>query len=170
MNNYFITGLPRSRTAWLANFMCSGDSFCFHEGLRGCKTPEDFEAKLNTGHCFTGNSDSGQMFMRTLMSRPDAPVLIVERDIHEVIDSLADIGLYNGDVRLLLVEMSRQMHRIKGMRVKFDEIPGALEDIWTYLVDLPFDKQRAEQLNTLNVQTTDYSGDDFSLGLLLGAA
>jgi hypothetical protein len=30
---FFVTGLPRSRTAWLANLLTNGDSLCFHGGL-----------------------------------------------------------------------------------------------------------------------------------------
>ena len=33
-NIFFITGLPRSRTAWLANWFTYGHTFCFHEACR----------------------------------------------------------------------------------------------------------------------------------------
>jgi hypothetical protein len=33
MSFYIITGLPRSRTAWLATYFTYGESFCFHDEL-----------------------------------------------------------------------------------------------------------------------------------------
>lgn len=61
MNHYFITGLPRSRTAWLANLMTYGPSFCWHDALQygGVFGMRDHLAKPVHGVTHLGNSDSG---------------------------------------------------------------------------------------------------------------
>ena len=43
--NFFVLGLPRSRTAWLANFLTYDGYFCFHEGIDGCRSIDDYKKK-----------------------------------------------------------------------------------------------------------------------------
>ena len=53
---FFITGLPRSRTAWMAAFMTSGNAVCLHE-------PRNWAAMWNhDGAQHVGISDSGLGF------------------------------------------------------------------------------------------------------------
>lgn len=56
---YFIIGLPRSRTAWLANFLTHDNSFCWHEASRYCGSIEELQQKMGeTSAKYVGNSDS----------------------------------------------------------------------------------------------------------------
>lgn len=74
--DYFIVGLPRSRTAWLANFMTYDCSFCFHEGLVEAGSVEGLMdlKKLCPDAFVIGNSDSGLPLFAdaTLKAFPDA--------------------------------------------------------------------------------------------------
>lgn len=61
---FFIAGLPRSRTAWLANWFTSGSSICLHDAWRYVKNAKELHnlleriAKVNP-HCrYIGTSDS----------------------------------------------------------------------------------------------------------------
>jgi len=57
-NKFFITGLPRSRTAWFSAFMTASGYPCLHEGLNGCKSIAEYKQKIkhksdsNTGFIF----------------------------------------------------------------------------------------------------------------------
>jgi len=46
MKHFFIIGLPRSRTAWLANFLTNGDALCHHELMRACNSLDELRAKM----------------------------------------------------------------------------------------------------------------------------
>lgn len=72
--HFLITGLPRSRTAWLAAFMSAGNCVCLHE-------PRNWESVFaSDGPKFVGISDSGLGFqLGRIMQDYDMPVLIVER-------------------------------------------------------------------------------------------
>jgi hypothetical protein len=61
---FFIAGLPRSRTAWLANWFTSDSSICLHDAWRYVKNAKELRnlleriAKVNP-HCkYIGTSDS----------------------------------------------------------------------------------------------------------------
>lgn len=59
-NTFFITGLPRSRTAWLANWFTAGDAFCFHDASKNGWTAASIAGQLNSVQArFVGDSDSG---------------------------------------------------------------------------------------------------------------
>jgi hypothetical protein len=89
---YFITGLPRSRTAWISNLLTSGCSFCWHDaakfgGVAGICSALD-AALLMPGVKVAGNSDSGlAMFSRRLMEiYPLAKWVIVWRDFESALE------------------------------------------------------------------------------------
>lgn len=92
MKTFFITGLPRSRTAWLANFLTHGDvSFCFHDGLR-FGGPEGLlrkmvEARPASG--FVGDSDSALLlFYEQIESLfPLSPWVVIHRPVDEAVRS-----------------------------------------------------------------------------------
>ena len=43
---FFILGLPRSRTAWLAAFLTDGPVHCHHELIRQCANPDEYLVRL----------------------------------------------------------------------------------------------------------------------------
>lgn len=87
---FFITGLPRSRTAWLANLFTWGDSFCYHDILGECGSLSELDSKI--GECssrFVGVSDSSILLVWTHLLRryPTAKWIIVKRDFDQACDS-----------------------------------------------------------------------------------
>ncbi len=90
--NFFILGLPRSRTAWLANWFTQGDSLCMHDGWRwGLDAMKD----ASVGYEHFGNSDSsnGAHVEELLDGFPGCRMLLVERDPEESI--AATIAMLN---------------------------------------------------------------------------
>lgn len=86
MSKFFITGLPRCRSAWFANLLSYGDSFCYHDGWHGCQTQELFRTRLKIpGFNHVGNSDpANAVFWRYLAEEyPTARWVVVMRNVAE---------------------------------------------------------------------------------------
>lgn len=132
----------------MANFLTYDGHYCYHEGLDGCRTTDEYKKKL--GNC--GDSCTGLMYFDIEGMYPNAPKLIIERDIEESINTLRIMFGLN---RKIVCDMKARLDRIKGMRIAFDEINDKLEEIWSHLIGTPYDKQRGEMLKRMNVQVTD---------------
>lgn len=90
MKTFFIVGLPRSRTAWLANLLTYGDCFCFHEAINRVSGTQQLPALFEqAGRTIVGDSDSGVplMFPEIDLLFPDANYLFVHRDFNEALAS-----------------------------------------------------------------------------------
>ena len=158
--NYFVTGLPRSRTAWFAKWLPN----CLHEGIEGCSTHKEFIDKLGD----KGDSDSGLMFFPVDRYFPKSPVVIVERDFDEVINSLSNIGLMNNDAYIFMKVAKNMLDKMDGMRVPFDDLP--LQDIWEYLIGTEFNKREAYDMGKINIQNVNYSPDWVAFRNFIGEA
>ena len=92
---FLITGLPRSRTAWLSVFCSGSGSICYHEPIGGIREISDLEAIYQSDYYkFDGNADSGLgFFLDWILKNIQPRTLIVERDPAEVVESLARLGL-----------------------------------------------------------------------------
>lgn len=64
---FFITGLPRSRSAWLANFFTTQNSFCFHDAMKDGWTANHIGALMTglklSGYEHYGDADSGLLLV-----------------------------------------------------------------------------------------------------------
>jgi hypothetical protein len=81
--NFFIASLPRSGTAWLANYLTYGDMLCLHDGFRELKTPIDMKAVLaDTGFQYTGNCDASNLYFQSAIRDlfPKAKYIYIDRD------------------------------------------------------------------------------------------
>jgi hypothetical protein len=79
MTPFFITGLPRSRTAWLANFFTTDHSFCYHDISRVGSVWAILES---TSSDFVGDSDSGLLtLVDSLLIRFYIIPLIVQQKV-----------------------------------------------------------------------------------------
>jgi hypothetical protein len=88
--HYFITGLPRCRSAWLANLLTWDNSFCYHDGWLGIASVDQFAAMLNeTPADKVGNSDPANVFFwEELAERfPEAKWVVVKRDYETTLAS-----------------------------------------------------------------------------------
>lgn len=88
--NIFITGLPRSRTAWLANAFTWGSVFVEHDALKHLGDVADLPAHFAalaaaTGASTVGTSDSGLLMVwrRVMELFPQARWLHVRRPLEE---------------------------------------------------------------------------------------
>ena len=146
VTNYFVTGLPRSRTAWFAAFLPN----CSHEGLKWLEKRSDFD-KLMTR--YDGLSDSVLMLTDFQQRFPGCKTLIIERPVDEVIESLGVLGFGSED---FVKWCDTRLSAIPGLRVAFNDIDERLPEICHFL-GVPYDEQRAELFCRLNIQTNDLS-------------
>jgi len=93
---FFITGLPRSRTAWLANLFTLGGpcgQHCHHDLLGKVESLVEFRRKMNHGAA-TGDSDSGLIwvFRKLREFYPAARWLLIERDPAASVESIRNMA------------------------------------------------------------------------------
>lgn len=160
--NFFIAGLPRSRTAWLANLFTYKDAYCFHEARRHVKDMYGMrELFASKREGYVGTSDSSLPFyyedIREMM--PTAKLAIVERSPDEVLESL--YGLFEENEQFInVVEKTQKKleeikHKYSPHVISFEDLddPKKVEELWYHLLPgVEFDIGRYEMLNELNIE------------------
>ncbi len=147
MSVYLIVALPRSRTAWLAHFLTSGKSYCFHDAMRRCNHPSQlFDFVLPDK--ITGFSETGLCLFPDWVNNSELPTVVIHRSVEDVERSGRAAGLVPVDTDL----MSRNLDRIDGLHVNFEDINDRIEEIWDYCTGMPFDSMRASRMAGIHLQ------------------
>ena len=160
---FFITGLPRSRTAWLANLFTYKNSFCFHEISRIGSDPYLMMQKMRSRReDHVGSADQmAPYYVDFMVDRTDnMRLIVINRDKEEVKDSLASwIGERNTEInrrvdaldKKLKTMMDRHPHKL----VNYEDLddPEVIKSMWYYcLPSVTFDEDRYKMLQEFNVQ------------------
>lgn len=163
-SGFLITGLPRSRTAWLANLFSTGPVMCLHEpivyvdgGLHGVRPyAENLSAEV------VGVSDSTIPLFWDTYEREwmPCPIVVVERQLEVCVASLSThTGVALDKLIPLLRELQERLVWLKReypcLVVPFEDLNSldVLQNIWTYCVpSVEFNVERASALQHLNVQ------------------
>ena len=162
MRPFFILSLPRSRTAWLANLLTFGDSFCFHEPLLGVEWIADLHRTFSASNAkYVGCADAGASFFVDTIANcfPSAPVVVIRRDVDEVDASCKRIGL-EMEHRTLCVMDNLLNHAARWPRaisVRYSELSfiDSLRTIWNHCAQPgAFNENRARSLMGMNIQLT----------------
>lgn len=158
---FLICALPRSRTAWLANFLTAGRIQCHHE-LSSATSLHGIKEMLYHGAAdFCGNADTAQMLhaveLKHLM--PLAPVVVVKRDPAEVERSLAALGLpiIPHAVGLLQTSLLHAEKLPNVLSVKYEDLAAesTLRAIQAHVAPgEPFDRQRFQMLSGMKIEIT----------------
>ncbi|HMU15833.1 MAG TPA: hypothetical protein PKC95_00180 [Thauera aminoaromatica] len=137
MNPYLICATPRSGSAWLANFLSSGDCLCVHEPLAHSPRAE--------GYRVVGGVDTGAAFhveqLRAAM--PALRLYALTREPAEIRASLERCGLPWLDYPALALP-TFDYAQLRDV--------DYLGDVWGELNGAGFDATRAAQLIEMNVQ------------------
>lgn len=133
---FFITGLPRSRTAWFAAFMTASGFPCMHEGMNGCKTIKEYKLKIKN------KSDSNTGLFIVKNPYPKRRMLIIHRKNR--MNNVA--GMENGEQQLL---------KLNGLHVNFNDINKRIDEIFYYLTLTKINKDIYNLFKHLNIQTTE---------------
>lgn len=137
MQPYLICATPRSGSAWLANFLSSGDCICIHEPL--------LYAPPVTGYRVVGGIDTCAAFHveQLRAGMPQLRLYALRRDPAEIRTSLERLGLPWLEYPPLELPTFE-------FRWLFDVT--YLREVWAELNGPGFDPTRAEQLVEMNVQ------------------
>jgi hypothetical protein len=164
-NTIFIFGLPRSRTAWVANLLTWGASMVYHELWSQMNTADDFVAELNEWPEFytLGNSDSTNLIMADWIFEeyPDAKWVYLERDEADVMVSLEkcqpDLAPALPQLRELARNAKAEVQKRGGLVFQVDDWqPHDTLLLWQYcLPHIPYPKQRNDQLEWMRVTITE---------------
>ena len=162
---FFIASLPRARTAWLANWLTTGEVTCHHEALRYCDAAtagslrKYFEA---TGTPYVGDSDCGLPFiMDDVMTEfPGAKLVVIERGIEPVIQSLhKTFPRIKTDFREIVLKAHLALERTKQkyhpLVIGFEELNDmkVCQKLWEHcLPKLKFCESRWKMLEQLTVE------------------
>jgi len=154
---YQILGWPRSRTAWLANFLTYGSSFCFHEGVlmrnqNRIRTVQEYRKLFTlykTKYKYVGDSNTLALSKQKYVI-PGARVVVIERDTKEVESAVYGLG-YVVDIPEII-----EYPYNENLIIKYNEINDNLKELWHFcLPNIPFNNERAYMLKNLNIQVQD---------------
>jgi hypothetical protein len=159
MRRFFLTGFPRSRTAWLANLFTTGEILCWHDALLRCHTASDLVTLFGKGR-FVGDSDSALMLFYDDVAAmyPGAPWVLVERDADEAFQSMvtkfgSDIS--KGGWPLVVAAMQRMPSNESMLRVRYEELDdvAVIRGIWNHCMpSVKFDERRWRLLRDMKVE------------------
>ena len=141
-----VLGLPRSGTAWMANYLTTDNTLCLHESFM------DFSLEELDGYdCGyrLGIAETAGMFIADEINQHPARKIIIERPLEDVNQSLQAINL--PCMTEYHVEL---LNKIDGFRVKFNELfnPEMMSYICREIVGIKFNIHRFVLLEKMNVQ------------------
>ena len=155
---FLITGLPRSRTAWLSVLCTTGNAICYHEPSICFDDIADLRDFYDKGTArYIGASDAGLgFFLSWILENIKPRTLIVDRDVDEVNRSLSRIGLKpKNSMTLLHRELRKFQSHPLVMWVPFFalERKHIVQKIFSHLMPgEDFDETRYEHLSSMNIQ------------------
>jgi hypothetical protein len=156
---FFITGLPRSRTAWMSVFMSTGNSICYHESSSRLNSIEELKGIYQSSiYKFVGISDSGLgFFMDWILEHIEPRTVIIDRPISEVNQSLEKLGLPRSNFTELLHDELERFHTHPlVMWVPFEALNVkrvVQKAFWHLMPGEAFDEQRYETLAKMIIET-----------------
>lgn len=176
--DYFITGLPRSRTAWLANFLTTGLTYCHHDATLTGPQPSKLrklaeETRKDTRAVWVGDSDSGLLVTAAATAKafPQARWVMVRRDPEDAAESYIKYFKAHPypSVPFISEEHARGMMKFCAhflaripeaipekllLEVDYEDLNSedTIRAIWEWCVpSLPFSRRRWQMLQAFNV-------------------
>lgn len=150
---FFVTGLPRSRTAWLANFLTWGDCMCFHD-IHGwthtvLKTMRDCPAQV-VGF---SNSVALLMWREFRVAFPQARWVVIERDHDEAFEASVE-AFGPAYTEAFHKALCAELDQLRApLRIPFNAIDeSSCEALLDYLSLPPQLPERISLLCKLNIQ------------------
>jgi hypothetical protein len=143
---YLVTGLPRSRTLWMSKFLPN----CMHEVAHDLDSLDELD-RIDTD----GISDSGLGFhLAWILENLKVPVLIINRDIKDVEQSILDLNLgypASNICDVLLEKLTAQKNHPLVLWVDFDEIDTRMQEICAHL-KVHYIEEKHQQMRVIEMQ------------------
>jgi hypothetical protein len=136
---FYITGLPRSRTAWFAAFMTASGFPCYHEAVIGCKSLKEYQEKV-------ANHSDSTTGLGILDKADDRPTLAITGRVERATE-------FAGCDKSWMEELEQTQVSMAGMAVHFDEVDDRIEDIFKFLTGQDIDWSVYELFRNLTITT-----------------
>jgi len=171
---FFVTGLPRSRTAWLSQFFNHGTVACLHEPTTRCGSMKEvrelMESQQPLGWVGAADPNIG-LFAEEWLAEfgHDAPIVAIARPAqHCVISGQRAFGGRPADLEYVTAETARGLNQIEEARgslptVRYDQLDEKLPELWAEIgLPDPFPVAHRKALARLNIQVqrTAYDHQD----------
>ncbi len=156
MNHFFITGLPRCRSAWFANYLTYGNTFCWHDGFDGAQDFDGFKERMEFGKFENvGNSDPANLLFWEEISfwYPKSKWVVIRRPFEDVVESCAEFGFERPLLESYWDRLIALENALDPLVVKFNELgPVIVKEVADYLGVKVGNPTRTSQLCKMNVQ------------------
>ena len=164
---FAITGMPRSRTAWLSCLFTWGGVECFHDLIGTMNLAEVYRALDESPAKVVGLSDCGYgfIFPETRQRYKAVREIIIERDPAECRDSMCRVlsNLPQEPVAGAVAAIQERLDLMTGpgrslLRVPYEGLDSiaTLERVWNFAVpEVAFPVRHAEKLLTMRVTVHD---------------
>lgn len=147
--------MPRSRTAWLANWLTTDESICYHDRVF---TTTEIQGLLDHSNKAIGMS--GPEVCLLYEQNQSSPWLVVHRDKSDALPAFAKIArghvtISDEQLEKWWDERERLIGGIAGLHVSFEQLDNeaTMENVWKHLLpDVKFDVERFRMLRGLNIQ------------------
>ena len=144
---FIVVGLPRSRTAWLAEFLSAGGWKCYHEPSRFFTGLKDLRAFLHLPR--KGAADAMMCLLRKeiLERNPHTRFVVVRRDRKDVEESIKALNRWTQDVSRFLDVMERHLDGFRDentLTVDYEELGSEdrAGELFEFCTRTPFDLAR----------------------------
>lgn len=152
MQTFFITGLPRSGTAWISNYLSWQNCVCIHDAWK-YGSPKFWKTKFETINPYAaGVSDPANVMLFDEINQefPDAKWVLITRNIEDVKKSCDTINFPLADFTKSLEKLTKVKQVLK---VQFKDLFNRADEIGTYIYeDWDCPTWRKDLLKDLNVQ------------------
>ena len=154
-HKFFITGFPRMRSAWFANWFTTGPIRCLHDGTMGLESLAQYYNRLqHVPAPIVGDANSAIPFFWDQLAERynNPPIVLIVRPVDEVMAFGKKIGRIDWILPLKEAIEDLSLHYPVKV-VPYYEIEDRLQEIWEYCVGQhTYDEDRTEMLSKLNVQ------------------
>lgn len=153
MLDFMIVALPRSGTAWTANFLTTERSLCWHEPLSEHDLADLDQMKM-TGLFGIADTQLSLMNPQELNAHP-ARKLIIHREFTTIARSLYALKLpMLGTAMDYLEACGEGMYEIEGWHIPYPAIfeADSFKPAYEWLTSMQFDRARHAVLKQMNVQ------------------
>lgn len=160
-SKFVVTGLPRSRTAWMAAFLSTGETLCLHEPSYRMMSIEDLNEILDTNfYKHIGVSESGLGFFAPwILENLQCRMLVIERDFGDVERSMRKFGFppqFSYDYCAVVMESLLAVKRHPLVKwVHFNSLVNkrVMQDIyWWLMPGMAFDEARWTEFEGMKIE------------------
>lgn len=146
MIEFMVVALPRSATTWTSNWLTTDDTLCYHD-LSNFRHFSDWDSIVSNKSL--GVSDTGICLFPEFVNAHPARKVILHRDLSDVNRSLDAIGYPRLDDRWV-----NALGKIHGKHFCWENIfaVDTAKEIYEYLLQKPFDRERWEELTRIEMQ------------------